>query len=136
MLATCKKCRTTRDIKLKVDNPKNIKINKANLKGNTDVKFQPICTNCGTENVVNDFVLQLMVEKRDFIEEKSRTSKAKCHACQSEQEIKLDTMDNPRCMRCGGVVKLTKFMVNAMKNELKLFMTAKEMKKLGIVAEE
>lgn len=130
MLATCNKCRTTREIKLRVDNPKNVKMNRNAMKDHPEVKVEPTCTQCGTVAKINTFAIQLMIDKHDFLEEeKAKVPKTKCHACQSNQIVKLDTKDNPRCMRCGGVVKLTQFMVKAMKTELHLVMDADELKK-------
>lgn len=131
MLSNCNKCRTSRDIKLKVDNPKGLKLTKAAIKKN-EIKVEPVCTTCGTVVNMSTFSLQNMIDKHDVMPEATRSSKAKCHACQSNQEVKLDHEENPRCMRCGGVVKLTRFMVKAMKEELKLFMSDAELEKWAL----
>lgn len=128
MLAACSKCRTTTDIRLKIDNPGGLKITKASAQ-DPSVKLQPVCMKCGSKVVLSPFTVNLMIDKHDFIPEEKTKSKAKCHACQSNQEVKLDREHKPRCMRCGGVVKITKFMVKAMEEELKIFMTEEEMAK-------
>lgn len=133
MLATCNKCRTTRDVKLRVENPNNIKINRASLQNDKSVKMEPVCMACGTPAVVSTFFIQLMVDKREFVpEEKSKTSKFRCHACQTDQSVKIDSSDKPRCLRCGGVVKLTTMMLNVMKKDSKFAMSTDEMQKFGI----
>lgn len=129
MLALCNKCRTTRDIKLKVDNPENLKINRTTIRAGSSVTLQPVCMTCGADALINSFVIQQMVEKRDFVpEKKTRSSKSKCHACQSDQEVKLDREKQPRCMRCGTIVKITKFAIKV-KEEQQLFLTAEELAK-------
>lgn len=133
MLTICNKCRDTKQIRLRIDNPQNLKINKYSIKQEASIKIEPVCEECGTPAKINTFSLQRMIETRDFIpEKKAKTSKLKCHACDSNQEVKLDKKSNPRCLRCGGIVKISDFMLKAMKNELKLFMTDEELDKFGL----
>lgn len=127
MLAQCNKCRDQKDIKLKVENPENLKINRTTI-ANSTIKLEPVCTACGTTAKLSQFFINHMVDKREFLSDKNtKTSKSKCQACQTEQEIKLDRQKKPRCMRCGGVVAMSTFMVNTYKSDPKRTMSAEEL---------
>lgn len=126
MLLACNKCRTTREVKLKVENPNNVKLNKTAVQKDKTIKVEPVCMTCGATAAISEFVLNLMIDKHEYMpEKKSKSTKAKCHSCMNDQEVKLDKQTNPRCMRCGGIVKMTQFAVKAMK----LFMSDEELAK-------
>ena len=122
MLAFCNSCRTTKDIKIQVENPRD-----------KDITGQAICTDCGNEAEINDFVRKEMIRKRDFITKaKPKKFQARCHNCQMEVESKLDKQSNPRCMRCGTKLSLSKLMIKTMKDDFKLFMDEEELDKFSL----
>lgn len=131
MLMNCSNCRTSREVRLRVDNPKNVKFNKMSVKADSSIKIEPVCTECGATVQINDFSLNMMIDRKDVLAEKKGEFKVQCHACGSNQPAKLDKQTNPRCMRCGTIVNITLFMTNALK-DMKKFMNDVELAKWNL----
>lgn len=130
MLSYCKKCRNTKEIKIKAVGANVRAIMKEAMTDTSSLK--PVCTTCGEEVELSEFAVKGMIQRKEFIlSDKGRTSKVQCHGCQAKVEIKLDKKDNPRCLRCATIVKITPFMVKSLKT-MGRYLTAGEESSMGI----